>query len=110
MNKSVVVNCLAAVEKAKLLSNLNIFISDTFTEAISEASSRNSVRSGTLNGRLVTFKDNFCTESVVTTCGSRMLEGYRPPFNATVVERVLKAGALSLGKTNMDEFGMGSVR
>lgn len=68
------------------------------------------VGSSLLAGKLVTFKDNFCTEAVKTTCGSKMLADYQPPFNASVVNRMLKKGVINLGKTNMDEFGMGSVR
>ncbi|XP_058255279.1 glutamyl-tRNA(Gln) amidotransferase subunit A, mitochondrial isoform X2 [Hemibagrus wyckioides] len=54
------------------------------------------------------MKDNFCTERVETTCASRMLRGYFPPFNATVVQKLLDQGAVLMGKTNMDEFAMGS--
>jgi aspartyl-tRNA(Asn)/glutamyl-tRNA(Gln) amidotransferase subunit A len=56
----------------------------------------------------VAIKDLFCTEGVPTTAGSRILEGYRPPYTATAVRRLDAAGAQLLGKTNMDEFGMGS--
>ncbi len=56
----------------------------------------------------VAVKDIFCTEGVPTTAGSRILEGYRPPYTATAVQRLLEAGAPILGKTNMDEFAMGS--
>jgi aspartyl-tRNA(Asn)/glutamyl-tRNA(Gln) amidotransferase subunit A len=56
----------------------------------------------------VAVKDIFCTEGVPTTAGSRILEGYRPPYTATAVTRLLEAGAPILGKTNMDEFAMGS--
>jgi aspartyl-tRNA(Asn)/glutamyl-tRNA(Gln) amidotransferase subunit A len=56
----------------------------------------------------VAIKDIFCTEGVPTTAGSRILEGYRPPYTSTAVRRLLEAGAPVLGKTNMDEFAMGS--
>jgi aspartyl-tRNA(Asn)/glutamyl-tRNA(Gln) amidotransferase subunit A len=56
----------------------------------------------------IAVKDIFCTEGVPTTAGSRILEGYRPPYTSTAVQRLLEAGAPVLGKTNMDEFAMGS--
>ena len=56
----------------------------------------------------IAVKDIFCTEGVPTTAASRILEGYRPPYTATAVRRLLEAGAPVLGKTNMDEFAMGS--
>jgi aspartyl-tRNA(Asn)/glutamyl-tRNA(Gln) amidotransferase subunit A len=63
---------------------------------------------GPLRGIPVAVKDLFCTEGVPTTAGSRILEGYRPPYTATAVRRLVGAGAEVLGKTNLDEFGMGS--
>src|SRR5215212_5674601 len=63
---------------------------------------------GELNGLPVAVKDIFCTEGIETTAGSRILEGYRPPYTATAVRRLDAAGARVLGKTNMDEFAMGS--
>jgi aspartyl-tRNA(Asn)/glutamyl-tRNA(Gln) amidotransferase subunit A len=63
---------------------------------------------GPLAGTPVAVKDIFCTEGVPTTAGSRILDGYVPPYTATAVRRLLEAGAPILGKTNMDEFAMGS--
>jgi aspartyl-tRNA(Asn)/glutamyl-tRNA(Gln) amidotransferase subunit A len=61
-----------------------------------------------LRGIPVAIKDLFCTEGISTTAGSRILEGYRPPYTATAVRNLGEAGAKVLGKTNMDEFAMGS--
>jgi aspartyl-tRNA(Asn)/glutamyl-tRNA(Gln) amidotransferase subunit A len=63
---------------------------------------------GPLAGVPVALKDNMCTSGVPTTCSSRILEGWRPPYDATVVERLAAAGAVAIGKTNLDEFAMGS--
>ena len=63
---------------------------------------------GPLAGVPVVLKDNLCQRGVVTTCGSRILEGWRPPYTATVVDAVTRAGGIPLGKANLDEFAMGS--
>lgn len=95
------------------LNKLNAFITVTNDKAQSQAENSNSRFSAKkplseLDGIPIAIKDNFCTKDVKTTCGSKMLENFIPPYNATVYQRLADAGAVLLGKTNLDQFAMGS--
>src|SRR5262249_37758301 len=76
-------------------------------DAVDQRVARGST-SGALLGVPVAIKDNLCTRGQPTTCASKILDGYRPPYDATVVARIRAAGGVLLGKTNMDEFAMGA--
>jgi aspartyl-tRNA(Asn)/glutamyl-tRNA(Gln) amidotransferase subunit A len=93
-------------------SELNAFISITAEAALAEAAQADvrlrSPDAGPLTGVPIAHKDIFCTRGEKTTCGSRMLANFVSPYDATVVERLRAAGVVMLGKTNMDEFAMGS--
>lgn len=92
--------------------DLNAFITITEDQALAQAAEADrNIRSGNagpLTGIPMVHKDIFCTRGVLTTCGSKMLSDFVSPYDATVVKRLAKAGMVSMGKTNMDEFAMGS--
>ena len=91
---------------------INSFITVTRDEALEAADAADAARArgdaGVLTGAPIALKDIFCTKDVLTTCASHMLDNFVSPYDATVVERLKAAGTVSLGKTNMDEFAMGS--
>src|SRR5688572_23731479 len=101
---------LARVERFN--PQLNAFITVTAEQALASAQRADALlangEGGPLTGIPFAHKDIFCTSGVRTTCGSRMLGNFVSPYDATVVERLGAAGIVSLGKTNMDEFAMGS--
>ena len=91
---------------------LNAFVTVTSDNALAAAERADQARAagegGVLNGLPIVHKDIFCTRGVKTTCGSRMLDNFISPYDATIVERLAAEGAVVLGKANMDEFAMGS--
>ncbi|WP_028240260.1 Asp-tRNA(Asn)/Glu-tRNA(Gln) amidotransferase subunit GatA [Stutzerimonas azotifigens] len=92
---------------------LNSFITVTEERALEQARAADARRAageqGALLGAPIAHKDLFCTKGVLTTCGSKILHNFVSPYDATVVEKLTAAGAVSLGKLNMDEFAMGSA-
>ena len=94
----------------KLNGELNSFLKIEREYALNRADEveKSSGESQTLRGVAIAVKDNICTSFSQTSCGSRILGNYRPQYNATAVEKLLGAGAVIVGKTNMDEFAMGS--
>lgn len=100
---------IAAVEAAR---DLNAFILETPERALADASASDARRArgeaGAFEGIPVAIKDLFCTEGVSTTAGSHILDGFKPPYESTVSANLRGHGAVMLGKTNLDEFAMGS--
>ncbi|MEW8691831.1 MAG: Asp-tRNA(Asn)/Glu-tRNA(Gln) amidotransferase subunit GatA [Candidatus Thiodiazotropha endolucinida] len=96
----------------RLNGDLNALITPTPDQAMAEAEAADrlirSGQAGPLTGIPLVQKDIFCTQGVKTSCGSRMLDNFISPYDATVVGRLKQAGTVSLGKANMDEFAMGS--
>jgi aspartyl-tRNA(Asn)/glutamyl-tRNA(Gln) amidotransferase subunit A len=100
---------IGAVEAAR---PLNAFITETPEAALAAADEADARRSkgaaGLLDGIPLAIKDLFCTEGILTTAGSHILDGFVPPYESTVTANLKRAGAVFLGKTNLDEFAMGS--
>jgi aspartyl-tRNA(Asn)/glutamyl-tRNA(Gln) amidotransferase subunit A len=101
---------LKAMEKHR---DLNAFVVETPDKALGMAAASDARRAkgekvGALDGIALAIKDLFCTDGVQTTAGSHILEGFKPPYESTVTANLWKAGAVMLGKVNMDEFAMGS--
>jgi aspartyl-tRNA(Asn)/glutamyl-tRNA(Gln) amidotransferase subunit A len=103
--RQIVASSLDAAEK--LNEQLNAFLEIDRPGALQRAESL-PTDSGTLAGMPLAIKDNLCVKGLQTSCGSHILGDYHPPYNATVIERLLNSGAVVIGKTNCDEFAMGS--
>ena len=92
--------------------DINSFITVTAEQALAQAKAADDARASgninTLTGIPIAHKDIFCSNGVKTSCGSKMLDNFIAPYDATVIEKFQQAGSVSLGKTNMDEFAMGS--
>src|SRR3990172_5252975 len=97
---------LKVIEKRE--PKLNAFITVAAENALAEAKKVKKGEKGKLLGVPLALKDNLSTKEIRTTAGSKIIENYVPPYNATVVEKILREGAIILRKTNMDEFAMGA--
>ncbi|KAG7225211.1 hypothetical protein INR49_014770, partial [Caranx melampygus] len=105
--------CRRCLNRIKKTQHLNAYITVTEELALKQAQAAETrllqgAPKGPLDGIPFAVKDNFCTENIRTTCASRMLRDYIPPYNATVVQKLVDQGAVLMGKTNMDEFAMGA--
>ena len=106
---SIRTNTEAILDNAeKLNSQLNSFLSIEREHALARADYLESTTGTRLSGLAVAVKDNICTKGFRTSCGSRILANYKAQYDATAIKRLNEAGAIIIGKTNMDEFAMGS--
>ena len=98
---------ISAIETKE--KSLNALVNFNKTEALTRAGRvTKKEKTGSLWGVPIFIKDNICVKGELTTCASKILDGFRPPYNATVVEKLLNEGLVLMGKTNMDEFAFGS--
>ncbi len=95
-------------ETKKIDKNYNYFSTISKNFALEQANKLKKSPKGKLAGVAISVKDSICVKNIESKAGSRILQGYRPPFNATVIEKVLKEGAIIIGKTTQDEFGFGT--
>jgi len=106
---SLVSNIEKTLEAAtKLNPELNSFLSVERDHALARVAALDETGSSPLHGVAIAVKDNICTKDIQTTCGSNILSNYKAQYDATAVSRLNAAGAVIVGKTNMDEFAMGS--
>jgi aspartyl-tRNA(Asn)/glutamyl-tRNA(Gln) amidotransferase subunit A len=114
-NEATAQECVQAVFERihKLETKINAYVTLTEKEALKKAKTIDKKISegkpvGKLAGVAIAIKDAICTKNIPTTCSSRMLQNFVPPYNATVIERIKQQDGIIIGKTNMDEFAMGS--
>jgi aspartyl-tRNA(Asn)/glutamyl-tRNA(Gln) amidotransferase subunit A len=106
MSRQTIESSIAAAEK--LNETLNAFLEIDREGALQRATDIDKNAPGPITGLPIAVKDNICVKGMQASCGSRILGNYHPPYNATVIERLINAGAVIIGKTNCDEFAMGS--
>ena len=104
-------DCIEAMEAAR---HLNAFITETPEIARERAAASDSRRAkgallGPLDGIPIAVKDLFCTNGILTTAASHILDGFTPTYESTVSQNLMDGGAVMIGKTNLDEFAMGSA-